>query len=34
MTINELLTAVGVTMGGAASFMLAMSVLLQVVKGR
>ena len=36
MTLNELYLLIGVTLGGAASFMLALSVLLTVLqqKGR
>jgi hypothetical protein len=36
MTLNDIFMAVGVTLGGAASFMLALSVLLTVLqqKGR
>ena len=34
MTLNELLLLVGVTLGGLASFMLALSVLLTVIQGK
>ena len=34
MTLNELFMLVGVTLGGLASFMLAVAVLLQVVQGK